>query len=53
MTKKYACELEVTFCNPVQAEHAKQIMQVDQGPTNRVTKAFQLKTTAGVTYLVV
>lgn len=51
--EKHACEVEVTFCNAVKAEQAKQIMQVDQEPTDRVTKSFQLKTTYGVTCLVV
>jgi hypothetical protein len=50
--EKNACELEVTFCNAVQAEQAMQIMQVDKEPTDRVTKSFQLKTTDGVTCLV-
>jgi hypothetical protein len=50
--EKHACDLEVTFCNAVQAEQAMQIMQVDQEPTDRVTKSFSLKTADNVTCLV-
>jgi hypothetical protein len=50
---KHACDLEATFSSAVQAEQAKQMMQVDQEPTDRVTKLFILKTTDDVTCLVV
>ena len=51
--EKHACELEVTFSSAIQAEQAMQIMQVDQEPTDRVTKSFALKTSDDVTSLVV
>ena len=44
-TKKqgpHVCEIEVTFPTNLQAEQAKQVLQVDREPTDRVTKSFRL-----------
>jgi hypothetical protein len=38
----HACEIEVTFPTNLQAEQALQVLQVDQEPTDRVTKTFHL-----------
>ena len=38
----HACEVEVTFPTNLQAEQAVQVLQVDQEPTDRVTKSFEL-----------
>jgi hypothetical protein len=38
----HACEVEVTFPTNLQAEQAVQVLQVDQEPTDRVAKSFQL-----------
>jgi hypothetical protein len=40
--QKHACEIEVTFATNLQAEHALQVMQVDEEPSDRVTKSYQL-----------
>mmetsp|Transcript_9292 Transcript_9292/g.18509 ORF Transcript_9292/g.18509 Transcript_9292/m.18509 type:complete len:85 (-) Transcript_9292:666-920(-) len=38
----HSCEIEVTFPTDLQAEQALQILRVDQEPTDRVSKSFQL-----------
>lgn len=41
----HACELRITFPTNLQAEQAKQVMEVDKEPTDRVKKSFRLETT--------
>ena len=40
----HCCELQVLFPTNVQAEQAMQVLQVDEEPSNRVTKTFRLHT---------
>ncbi|KAG7359863.1 transcription factor Pcc1 [Nitzschia inconspicua] len=39
---RHTCEVEVTFSTNLQAKQALQVLQVDQEPTDRVTKSFSL-----------
>jgi hypothetical protein len=39
---RHACEVEVTFPTNLQAQQALEILQVDQEPTDRVTKVFDI-----------
>ena len=49
----HVCEITITFPTNQQAEQAKQILQVDTEPTDRVTKAFSLLQSNETTRLVV
>jgi Transcription factor Pcc1 len=40
----HACDVEITFPTALQAQQAMEILQVDQEPSNRVTKSFRLGT---------
>jgi Transcription factor Pcc1 len=39
---RHACEVEVTFPTNLQAQQAYEILQVDQEPTDRVTKSLEI-----------
>ena len=38
----HTCEIDIAFPTTKQAEQAMAVLQVDQEPTNRVTKSFRL-----------
>eukprot|EP00934_Nitzschia_sp_Nitz4_P005247 Nitzschia sp. Nitz4//scaffold66_size103028//54223//54713//NITZ4_004501-RA/size103028-augustus-gene-0.78-mRNA-1//-1//CDS//3329556359//5237//frame0 len=43
-TRMHSCQVQVTFPTNIQAQQVLSALQVDEEPTNRVSKSFRLET---------